>query len=43
MQSSKKGGKSNGKRYMSLNKDIKLIRDGEVLDVKELFIQVKEA
>lgn len=31
------------RRYMSLNKDIKLIRDGEVLDVKELFIQVKEA
>lgn len=31
------------RRYMSLNKDIKLIRDGEVLDVKELFIQDKEA
>lgn len=30
------------RRYMSLNKDIKLIRDGEVLDVKELFIQDKE-
>lgn len=31
------------RRYMSLNKDIKLIRDGEVLDVKKLFIQDKEA
>lgn len=30
------------RRYMSLNKDIKLIRGGEVLDVKELFIQDKE-
>lgn len=30
------------RRYMSLNKDIKLIRDGEVLDVKELFIQDRE-
>ena len=30
------------RRYMSLNKDIKLIRGGEVLDVKELFIRDKE-